>query len=290
MPTLDSLASKGKFACFAYGYFKTGKTAGALTFPRVNVLDYDNGVVVGLAPWHQEKFKVDPQTVQFEQFGSEKLSEKGVAKTYNVYDNACRYFDLSMKSDRVDTFDTWVIDSCTSLTEAAANKAMILLGGTALTGKVMSQTHSKAIETGMIVKKIQDYGAERSLTEQFIDMVLQSGKHVVVLAHAKDEYEGEGDNAKVVGVVPLLTGQSVQRVPLKFNEVYWIELVKEGPETHALVRTSADSRIKRGSRYGLPDKTHWDWPSICSALKSQGYTFSPDGTSPSTTAGKIPAP
>lgn len=279
MPTLDTLAIDGKFRAFVYGYFKEGKTAGALTFPRVNVLDFDRGVAVGLSPWFREKFKVDPKSIQFGQFGVEELTTRGVPKTYNVYDAACRYFDESMSKGKVDTFDTWVIDSATTLGEASFNKAMILLGNKDFTGsKVLSQTHAKAVDKGMIVKKIQDYGAERSLVEQFIDMILQSGKHVVVLAHAKDEYEGEGDDAKVVGIVPLLTGQSVQKIPLKFNEVYWVELRKDGPNTEALVFTSADTRIKRGSRLGLPDKTKWDWPSIREALAKNGFTFSPSGS------------
>jgi len=287
MPSLDTLAIDGKFRAFVYGYFKTGKTSGALTFPRPNVLDFDRGATVGLAPWHREKFNVDPRTVQFQQFGVEKITSRGVPTTYQVYDNACRYFDESMKPDKVDSFDTWIIDSATTLGEAAFVKGMILLGNKDFTGpKVLSYTHEKAVNKGMIVKKIQDYGAERSLLEQFLDMVLQSGKHVIVNAHAKDEYEGEGDDAKVVGIVPLLTGQSVQRVPLKFNEVYWIELIKDGPTTHAVVRVSVDGRIKRGSRLGLTDGTHWDWPSIREDLRTKGFTFSPDGTVPSTTAPK----
>lgn len=283
MPTLDTLQIDGKYRALAFGHFKSGKTAGALTFPRPNVLDFDRGVTVGLAPWWREKFKIDPNTIQYEQFGVEKLSPRGVPTTYNIYDNACRYFDKSMAKEHVDSFDTWVIDSATTLGESARTKGVILLGGTSLSAKPLSGTQQKAINTGIVVPKIQDYGAERSLVEQFIDMVLQSGKHVVVLAHAKEEYEGEGNDARLVGVTPLLTGQSTQRIPLKFNEVYWIELAKSGPNTDAIVRVSADEKIKRGSRYGLTDKTKWDWSSIRTDLKKGGWSFSPDGSAPSTT-------
>ena len=300
MPTLDTLALDGKFRAFIFGYYKSGKTAGALTMPRPNVLDFDSGVVVGLAGWHREKFGVDPKSILFEQFGSETVTKEGVPKTYNVVDNAARYFDACMSSKtvmwkssdgkeypvNVDMFDTWVIDSATTLGEAAFNKGMILLGNKDFTGgKVLSHTHANAVKMGMVVKKVQDYGAERSILEQFIDMILKSGKHVIVLGHAKDEYEGEGDDAKVVGIVPMLTGQSVQRVPLKFNEVYWCEMRKEGLNTEAYLFTSADSKIKRGSRLGLSDKTPWNWPSVRDDLKSKGYSFSPDGAeSPSITA------
>ena len=285
MPTLDALTFDGKFRALIFGYYKQGKTAGALTMPRPNFLDFDNGIVVGLSPWHRERFKIDPTTVQFEQFGKEKITDRGVPTTYNIYDSACRYFDESMKPGKVDTFDTWVIDSATTLGEASFNKGMILLqGDNKLTKKALSFTFSQAQATGLIHKKKQDYGAERSLLEQFIDMIIYSGKHVVVLAHAKDEYEGDGDDAKVVGVVPMLTGQSVQKVPLKFNEVYWCELEKDGPKTEAKLFTSADSKIKRGSRWGLPNGTPWNWPAVRKELNTNGFHFSQDGTTPSTTA------
>jgi hypothetical protein len=139
----------------------------------------------------------------------------------------------------------------------------------------MSFTHKQAKSTGLIHLKMQDYGAERSLTEKFIDKVLETGKHVAVLCHSKDEYEGEGNDARIVGKIPLLTGQSAQRVPLKFNEVYWIELEKVGPETKCLVRVAPDRLIQRGSRMGLPDRTEWNWKSVTTALASLGWNFSP---------------
>lgn len=284
MPQLSSLRVDGKLRCLVFGYYKSGKTAGALTFPRPNVLDFDRGVAVALAPWWREKFKISPDAIQFEHFASDPTDARGVPTAHKAYDAACRYFDESMKPGNVDTFDTWVVDSCTTLGEMARNKGIVLLGGNQLSSKPLSHTHQQAKSTGIIHMKMQDYGAERSLVEQFIDMVLSTDKHVVVIAHAKDEYEGSGDDAKVVGVIPLVTGQSAQRIPLKFNEVYWIELAKEGTATHSYVRTSADSRIKRGSRYGLTDRTHWDFKSVTDDLAKQGFTFSPGTVVPTTAA------
>jgi len=287
MPTLDSVTRGKKFKAFVYGHFKTGKTAGALTLPRVNVIDFDRGTDVAIAPWWQAKFGISPSAIQVSELVKDKTNSRGVPTEYAMYDTACKYFDAWMSPSRVDQFDTWVIDSLTSLSEAARNKGVILLGGTALAGKPLSFTHKSALETGIVIPKMQDYGAERSLLEQFIDMVLSTDKHVVVIAHAKEEWAGEGNDAKLVGYVPMLVGQSVQRVPLKFNEVYWIELEKSGPVTDAVVRVApADDGklvIKRGSRMGLPDRTKWDWPSVRDALKPT-WTFSPDGTVPPTTA------
>lgn len=290
MPTLGDKQHDGKFRCMAFAPFKSGKTAGALTFPRPNVIDFDRGTDVVLAPWWKDKYKIDPKSIMYEQFQERDLTSAGVPKTHNAFDDATKYFEACMSSKtidwkspdgkispvNVDMFDTWVIDSGTTLGEAARNKAIVLLGGSnAFTTKALSQTHKGAIGSGLIHMKMQDYGAERSLVEQFVDRVLASGKHVVLLCHAKDEYEGNGDDSKIVGRIPLLTGQSAERIPLKFNEVYWVELQKEGPVTNCLVRTSADTLIKRGSRMGLTDKTHWDWKSITTDLAKSGWSFSP---------------
>jgi hypothetical protein len=119
----------------------------------------------------------------------------------------------------------------------------------------------------MQLPRLQDFGAERSLTEQFVDMLLDSGKNVILLAHEKEEWEGEGDNQRLVGVVPMFTGQSVEKIPLKFSEVYNLRIQKEGTGFKRYLQTQPDGLRACGSRWGLPDGTAWTYEAISTALK-----------------------
>lgn len=179
---------------------------------------------------------------------------------FNAYDQACLYFDEAM--GKPDSFDAWVLDSATTLGEFSRTKGVILLGGTAFGPKPMSYTQSNAIKTGMLLPRLQDFGAERSLLEQFIDMLLDTPKHVIVLAHEKELWEGEDDKAKMVGIGPLFTGQSVERVPLKFSEVYNLRIQKEGDGFKRYLQTQPDGIRGCGSRLGIPTGTEWSYAAL----------------------------
>ena len=275
MPTISEWARSSKFQCLVYGKFKIGKTAGAATFPRPNFIDFDGGIATIASAWWKKKFDIDPSGFQYQQFKERSVSNLGIPLGHNAFDDACRYFDLWMKADKRDQFDTWVIDSGTTLTEAAATKAIILLGGKDFGSKPLSLTHAQAQKTGLVVPKMQDFGAERSLVEQFIDMVRDSGKHFVLIAHEK---ELSDDNGTPTAVVPMFTGQSVERIPLKFDEVYRIikdNTIVPGTATVAdrrVIQTVPSGLVRCGSRNGVPDRTEWTWNAIQTALEANHTT------------------
>lgn len=271
MATLAELKKNDKWRVLCYGQFKTGKTAGAATFPRPRILSLDpDGAETLLNPEMERLFGYSKNVVDVFVPKPDKRTNRGIATEFNVYDSACLYFDESMK--KPDSFDTWVLDSATSLGEAARTKGIILLGGTQLGPKPMSNTQANAIKTGMLLPRLQDFGAERSLLEQFVDMLLDTDKHVVVLAHEKDIYEGEGDDARLVGIGPLFTGQSMERVPLKFSEVYNLRSKKEGQAFKRFIQTSPDGIRACGSRRGIPDGTEWNYNALTAALKNLTQT------------------
>lgn len=268
MPTIAEWKPGEKFQCLVFGKYKIGKTAGAATFPRPNIMDFDNGIATVASKWWRERFKKDPSSIEYQQFTERSLDPRGVPLSHNAFDDACKYFDLWMKADKVDTFDTWVIDSGTTLIEAASTKAIVLLGGKDL-GQQLSKTHEVAKRTGLVVPKMQDFGAERSMVEQFVGMVLDSGKNVVLIAHEKELTD---DNGTPTAVVPLFTGQSVERIPLKFDEVYRVvtdNQMKDGKVTERrVIQTKPIGLVRCGSRYNIPDRTEWTWDAIQSALNS----------------------
>jgi len=219
-----------------------------------------------IAKWGKRKFI-------WEEF-YERSFKGPVVSAHNAFDDACKFFDSMMKPDRRDQFDTWILDSGTTLSEDAQNKAIILLGSPAY--KKMSSTHEQALQYGLVLPKIQDYGAERSLVEQFTDMVLSADKNFVMICHEKEQRDKDGS---LIGIEPLLTGKSSEAIPLRFDEVYNIQARKGethyNKETHMVTQewiracqTSPDGLRKVGSRNGVKDGTLWDYDSVVAQIRA----------------------
>lgn len=250
-----------KVQALIFGRSGSGKTWGSLTFPRPNVLDFDKGIATVRNPEFVRQYGLI--SVEYDQFTEANTTKGGIAKTHNAFDDACKYFDKWMAPDMVDRFDTWVLDSGTTMSEIAMNKAVILLGSPQF-GR-MSKTHDQALSTGLLFPKIQDYGSERSLVEQFIRMLLDSGKHVVVVAHEKEIIS---DTGVTTSVVPLFTGKSSEVVSLMFDNVWHLRIQGVGATRRHVLTTQFDGIRTAKSRYGLPDGTEWNWPSIHAALET----------------------
>lgn len=271
MPYLKDWEPTDPIQVLVYGKSKVGKTWGAYTFPRPVVMDFDKGAATARNPEFVKQYGL--RDIFFEVF-TEKNLIKGIPQMHNAFDDGCKFFDEWMKpkgrwsgSDgRMydvgrDMFDTWIIDSGTTLSEVAQYKAVYVMGKMKL-----SKTHEQGLSAGLLVPKIQDYSSERSLVEQFVDMVKSSGKNVVLICHEKEITDSDSGN--VIEIVPLLTGKSAETVPLKFDEVYNLRVKKKGMDTVRYLQTEQDALRKVGSRYGLPNESAWNWDSIFSTLKS----------------------
>lgn len=280
MPGLAEFQTNSKIKAIVVSAPKIGKTVGAATFPRANFISFDEEGLTSLKnPAMEAKFGFSKKGIMYEVFKDE-FAANGVVKMHKALDNASRYFDACMSKHTTtwqspttgkgslvgaDMFDTWIIDSGSTLVKASTNKAVILAGTKAVAGLV-SSTWATAQTTGMLHKKIQDMGAERSMTEQFIAMVRSTNKHVLVLCHEREVWEGEGDDAKLVAITPLFTGQSVELIPAEFNEVWWVDTQPKGPEILRLLQTVPGQKRIAGSRLGLPNQTLFEWEAIRKAL------------------------
>lgn len=261
MPSIkDPIVGSDKLKVLVFAPYKTGKSWGAGTWPLPNFLDFDRHISMFKGPEYIALH--GKRDIQYQQFFEKSVDSKGVVKSHNAFDDACRYFDECMKPGKRESFLTWVIDSGTTASEFAANKAMILLG----TGKVGqgSNTWKQAQETGLVIPKQQDYGAERSMIEQFVQMVLDTDKNVVFICHDKQIIK----NDSVSDIVPLLTGKSAQAIPLKFNEVWYLKIKKDGPVTRRVLQTHADSLLRCGTFLGIPDGTEWTYDAVQAAIKA----------------------
>lgn len=251
----------GKYIkALVYGRSKVGKTFGAGTFPRPVFMDCDSGIATLTSPEFVRKHGLRGD-IEYEQFIEKGLNSRGVPQTANAFDDVCRFFDKMMKPDKRNTFDTWVVDTGTSLSAFAMNKAIVLLGG-AFKG-VSSSTQSDALSHGLVFPKIQDYGSERSLVEQFIGMLYQTDKNFLFLCHEKELTDKEGNP---VLTTPLLTGKGVEAISALFDEVWNVRAKKVGPDTLRMLQTKADGIRMCGSRTGVPDGTLWEYDAVKKAL------------------------
>lgn len=203
-----------------------GKTWLLCTFPRPNVFDFDGKIGVARNPDFIKRYGI--RSIEYEQFFEGKRL-KGIATSHQAYDNACRYFDMWMAPGKRELFDTWGIDSGTSLAEVSRNKAVAVLGGAK-----RSKTLDNALNSGLMIMEYQDWGGERSLTEQFIRMVKDSGKHLLVNVHQRETVNETGI---VTQVKPLFTGQSADIIPSMFKDVWHLK-VQGGGSTLKRVLTA----------------------------------------------------
>ncbi|HEY6022445.1 MAG TPA: AAA family ATPase [Candidatus Paceibacterota bacterium] len=264
MPTLKDFNPGAQIKALVYGMSKVGKTEGAATFPRPNFMDFDSGIATLSNPGFIKRHGWRPDII-YEQFTEHSVDARGVVKDHNAFDDACKYFDKYMGKDLVDTFDTWVIDTGTTLAEAAMNKALVLLGGNKGFSGAASNTLKMAQTHGLIVPKLQDYGSERSLVEQFVQMVKGTNKHVLLLCHEKETYDRDGNPT---GIVPLLTGKGVEAICAMFDEIYNVRTRPKGLEREVYLQTVPDGIRKCGSRLGVPNGTAWTYDAVMESIKA----------------------
>jgi hypothetical protein len=260
MRLMSQWAPDTRVRLLVYGKSKVGKTFGALTFPRPCVLDFDSGIATARNPEFVRRYGT--KEIIYEQFTEGEKDKRGIVVQHGAFDSACSFFDLMMRPDNIEKFDTWVVDSGTSLSEAALNKAIVLLGDKAFSG-AKSATHEQARKFGLVVPKLQDYGSERSMVEQFVDMVLDTKKHLVFICHEKEMTNPEGITT---AITPLLTGKGVEAVALRFDEVYNLKATGNALTRKRELVTESDGIRMAGSRYGLANGTEFTWDAIISAL------------------------
>lgn len=271
MPTIGDRVTSTKIKALVFGPSKSGKTFGAGSWPRPNFFDFDQGVTTLQGLDFVKRYSWDlAKTIQYEEFKETDTDTRGIIKVPNAFDNACKYFDEWMKKSGrwkgqdvgVDMFDTWVIDTGTTLSEVAMNKGIYLLGGKEFKG-AQSETHDMAKKHGLLVPKIQDYGAERSMVEQFVDMVLQSDKNVLLLCHTIDKIN---DSGALIATVPLLTGKGIEAVCAMFDEVWFLKTRREGDGMRRELMTQTNGLVKCGTRLGVPNGTEFDYTAVYKAV------------------------
>lgn len=262
MPSLSDFAMNQHVKALVHGPSKSGKTFGAGTWPRPNFMDFDSGIatLVGADFINKHGYR---SGIIYEQFTERNRNTAGVVITPNAFDDACKYFDEWMKPGKRDQFDTWVIDTATTMSEAAQAKGIWLLGGQIKGAK--SETQSESIKHNLVVPKQQDYAAERSMVEQFVSMVKDADKHILLLCHQK---EVTTDAGGLIAVVPLLTGKGVESVCLMFDDIWALKTKRTAKGIERSLVTQTDGFLKVGTRLGIPDGCEYTWDAVSKAVAS----------------------
>lgn len=231
-----------------------GKTSVAGTFPRPNFFDIDGKVEVCRNPRFIRKYGV--RSILYEKFPEPAIANPRIVPT--AYAKLCAYFEEWMSPGKRNQFDTWVIDSGTTLSLIARCQALMILG------KLQrSSTLKKAQEAGMEAMEQQDWGAERSLVEKFIKQVLDTGKNVLLLVHEKEIVKNG-----VTEIVPLFTGDSKTVIPAMFKDIWQLRPTMLENKPAIKLVASPIGYVQTRSELGLDEVVDPDYDKIITRLRS----------------------
>lgn len=241
MPKVSELKPGACTKALVFGPPKAGKTFFAGTWPKPGFVDLDYGIkVLATQAFKSKHPKADD--AEYAQF-TDEVNDKGIALSPKAFWDALAYTNKLIADPEIETI---VIDSLTSLSTLARN-----VGLAANAKGRRSQTLTDAKINGLVLMTMQDFGAEMSAIEQFIDQLVSVDKHVLVLAHEKAE---TNDTGIVLSVGPLITGDRLRaKIARWFDDVWYMEATGEGEKRkHVLVTASDKKRKTVGSRLGLP--------------------------------------
>lgn len=268
---------------------KEGKTEGAATFPRPVFLDFDNGMRVIRNPeFRQRHPEVDISLVRFDTFIDTDLDKFGVIVKAQAFDRAMAFahalsqpspspwtcFDGSVMDVGLETYDTIVCDSLTSLLAVATNKTIIMTGKESVVGmRNKTDTHAEAQKHGFISLEGSDYAGAQNTVLQLIDKLRSiPGKNVLFLAHEEIQKNKKGETT---GYDLLMTGKAVSQIKARFDEIWFLTAEVDGfvPNSNPpiakfkrIITTHKSTTRPAGTRLGVPDGTPWTYRDIASAV------------------------
>ena len=219
-----------KLNIYGLGDFGTGKSVFASTFPTPGfVFDFDNRIKTYRGrDWEYATFD---------------LSAKGWVDFETAYREVSKLCGEGK-------YKTVVLDSTTSMTDTAMERAMQLDPKRSTEGGPIWNVH---------------YQIVKNLMEPKLHGILNFPTHVIMLGHWKVEVDQK--TGTVLSVDPLLTGNLSQKVPGYFDEVYaFFSKIKEGKDFFYFRTVSQNFYKARSTISGpyrlLPDEIPNDYVSF----------------------------
>lgn len=238
----DTKPNTEYFKCFITGDFGTGKSVFAASCPTPGfIFDFDDGI----------------QTYRGKDFDYESypLSSLGWVK----FEKDLREVKKEVEAGK---YQIVVIDSTTSMTDIAMERALQLDPKRSVTGGPLWNVH---------------YQIVKNLMEGKLRQIVSLPCNVVIIAHLRIVQDQE--TGAIIGAEPLLTGQLSITLPGYFGEVYCafsrqVKAKKPGgkAETEYYVRTVPRGYYKARSRLSgierlLPDEIPNNYCALQAALK-----------------------
>jgi hypothetical protein len=214
----------------------TGKSIFASTFPTKGfVFDFDNGI----DSYRGKDFDYD----------SFKLDATGWIAFEKTLMEVRKAVDAG-------EYITVVVDSTTSMTDLAMERAMQLDPKRSPTGGPLWNVH---------------YQMVKNLMEGRLRQIINLKCNIIVLGHLETKMNQE--TGAVIAVEPLLTGQLSSKIPGYFDEVYYTSIRQKQGESQFLLQTVAKGFMKarsrlRGIEKYLEDFVPNNYPAIMEMVKT----------------------
>lgn len=166
-----------------------------------------------------------------------------------AYDRVCDCIDKAL--ERIpDKFDVVVLDEATAFRRYGMLKAM------EIANKIgRSKTIDRVHKTDVIIADVQDFGAEMSLTEQFvagtIDLLKRYNKHFIFIAHERNTYKKSdkiGGEDTLTRVTPGFTGKTHPDAISNMFDAVWHFEIYNGDVYR--IRTRGNNTLLAGDRFG----------------------------------------
>jgi len=155
-------------------------------------------------------------------------------------------------------YKTVVVDSTTTMTDLAMERALMLDPKRSPTGGPIWNVH---------------YQMVRNLVEGKLRQIVSLPANVIVLSHI--DIKRDESTGAIIDIGPLLTGQLSEKVPGYFDEVYYATTRREKSVTQWYLQTvpiglTKARSILSGKEHRLPDFVPNDWQAIMKYIEKGG--------------------
>jgi len=155
-------------------------------------------------------------------------------------------------------YKTVVVDSTTTMTDLAMERALMLDPKRSPTGGPIWNVH---------------YQMVRNLVEGKLRQIVSLPANVIVLSHI--DIKRDESTGAIIDIGPLLTGQLSEKVPGYFDEVYYATTRREKSVTQWYLQTvpiglTKARSILSGKEHRLPDFVPNDWQEIMKYIEKGG--------------------
>lgn len=242
-----------------FGAPGAGKTWLAGTFPKPAFVDTDNGLRTLASKPFKEAYP--NKRIVYETF-DDPTDQHGAFTKATGFWEALEFANKLIEDKEIETI---VFDSLSSLQELSMHVGFELSGRdnkSKTMAKLDAARRSKGIPVAVPTQA--DYGSSMAVFSQFMNKAVTIPKHVVFIAHERDETTEAG---ALLRKDPLLTGQAVRaKVAKWFDEVWYLDIGARGKRILLTDSTSTLKAVK--SRSGIPNRIEDpDYVKIMEAMK-----------------------